>query len=166
MNNHQVSSVFNEVLIFDASIFRDFRGTYVESFNEEYFNSVSDVTFVQDDFSTSKQNVLRGLHGDFETWKLVCCPYGEIYFVLADMREDSSTYLKWESFILNANAPKFILVPPGFANGHLVLSDFAVFHYKQSTYYGTQQFTVGHDDERIGVFWPNVPIIKSQRDTV
>ena len=131
----------------------------------EFFNQHSNVNFVQDDFSLSRRNVLRGLHGDFETWKLISCPFGEIYFVAVDMRNESSTYLKWETFVLSPKHPKFILIPPGFANGHLILSETAVFHYKQSTYYGTKQFTVKHDDSRLKIFWPNVNVIKSERDT-
>ena len=60
------SKVFDDVLVFHTEIFRDFRGTYVESFNQAEFERYSDVKFVQDDFSSSKRNVFRGLH-DYET---------------------------------------------------------------------------------------------------
>ena len=159
------SKVFDDVLVFHTDIFRDFRGTYVESFNQAEFERYSDVKFVQDDFSSSKRNVFRGLHGDYETWKLVSCVQGEIMLFIADMRDDSPTFLKTESFILTPADPKFVLVPPGFANGHLVLSDGAVFHYKQSTYYGTKQFTVKHNDKRLSLFLPNVKLITSERDS-
>lgn len=165
MNIVTLSNKIPDLKIFGTDRFLDFRGSYTESFNEGFFQKNSDVKFVQDDFSISRKNVLRGLHGDFETWKLVSCPFGELYFVAVDMREDSKTYLSWDSFILSPESANFVLVPPGFANGHLVMSEQAVFHYKQSTYYGTNQFTVKHDDQRLQIFWPNVKFLKSERDS-
>jgi dTDP-4-dehydrorhamnose 3,5-epimerase len=164
MNKYKKSKIFNDVKIFETRPFRDFRGNYVESFNSDFFNQENDIEFIQDDFSTSQKNVLRGLHGDSETWKLVSCPFGKIYLVVADMRENSSTFLQWEAFTLSPEAPQFILIPPGFANGHLVLSEIGVFHYKQSTNYGTKQFTVKYNDTRLNIFWPNIPFIQSERD--
>lgn len=167
MNKVKTSSVFEEVKIFEVDVFLDFRGQNFESFNKQYFNDSLDVEidFVQDDFSSSQKRTLRGLHGDNETWKLVSCIFGKIYFVVADMRPESDTYLKWEAFTLTATNPKFILIPPRFANGHLVISDVAVFHYKQSTYYGTKQFTIKHDDKRLDIFWPDLDLIQSLRDS-
>lgn len=165
MDQFRQSEIFSEVKIFSSEVFHDFRGTYTESYNDIFFKQHAQIEFIQDDFSVSKKNVLRGLHGDYETWKLVSCPYGEIFFAIADMRKGSSTQYKSETFILSQYSPNFILIPPGFANGHLVLSDFAVFHYKQSTLYGTKQFTIKHDDARLNIFWPNFPVIKSIRDT-
>lgn len=159
------SKIFTDVKIFKTKQFIDFRGSYIESFNKKYFDQFHDLNFVQDDFSTSTRNTLRGLHGDNETWKLVSCVLGKIYFIVADMRTDSSTYLQWESFTLLPEEPKFILIPPGFANGHLVISETAIFHYKQSTYYGTKQFTVKYNDKRLNIFWPNLNFIQSLRDT-
>ena len=159
------SKIFEEIKIFKTKQFIDFRGSYIESFNKKYFDQFNDLNFVQDDFSTSSRNTLRGLHGDDETWKLVSCVFGKIYFVVADMRKNSNTFLQWEAFTLLPEEPKFILIPPGFANGHLVISETAIFHYKQSTYYGTKQFTVKHNDKRLNIFWPNLNFIQSLRDT-
>lgn len=165
MNKHTISTTFNDVYIFYADRFIDHRGCYVETFNDAYFRSiVNGVEFVQDDYSVSRQGVLRGLHGDDSTWKLVSCPHGTIYFVIADNREKSKTYLQWESFILTDEQPKFILVPPGFANGHLVISETAIFNYKQSQYYGTKQFTIKYDDPRFNIFWPINHPLQSRRD--
>lgn len=165
MDRVRYSEKIKDIAIFSASPFLDFRGKYIESFNSVFFEKHFKINFVQDDFSISKKNVLRGLHGDAETWKLVTCAFGEIYFVVADMREESETFLVWESFLLSPEKADFVLVPPGFANGHLVLTEQAVFQYKQTTYYGTQQFTVKHDDPRLNIFWPNVQFIKSERDS-
>jgi dTDP-4-dehydrorhamnose 3,5-epimerase len=82
------------------------------------------------------------------------------------MRPESETYLKWESFSLNDKNRVQILVPPKFGNAHLIISDTAIFHYKQSTLYQGQskQFTVKWDDPKVGAYWPiNNPIL-SERD--
>ena len=74
------------------TIFEDFRGTYVETYNESlYKNNGVMVNFIQDDISRSRKNVLRGIHGDSKSWKLVTCLYGDIYFVIVDNRETSET---------------------------------------------------------------------------
>ena len=124
------------------------------------------MNFKQDDISVSNKNVLRGFHGDENTHKLISCLHGSIYQVIVDMRPDSPTYLKWEAFSLNEKNRLQILIPPMFGNAHLVMSDVAIFHYKQSTLYEGQgkQFTVKWDDPKIGVNWPiNNPIL-SERD--
>ena len=106
----------------------------------------------------SKQNVLRGLHGDNKSWKLVTCVYGEIFQVVVDARPESKTYLEWNSWNLSENNRKQILIPPNFANGYLCLSDKCVYHYKYS-YKGEypdvkDQFTIKWNDQRLGIKWP------------
>jgi dTDP-4-dehydrorhamnose 3,5-epimerase len=81
------------------------------------------------------------------------------------MRPESRTYLKHELFSINDKNRNQILIPPGFANGHLVMSDFGIFSYKQSTLYGgaSKQFTVRWDDPKVGIEWPiNNPILSSR----
>lgn len=112
--------------------------------------------------------MLRGLHGDEKTWKLISCVHGEVYFVVVDNRTTSKSYLQWSSWILSDTNRKQILVPPEFANGHLVLSEIAVFHY-QMAFVGEyndvdRQFTLKWNDPKIGIPWPiNNPIL-SPRD--
>ncbi|MEZ4689407.1 MAG: dTDP-4-dehydrorhamnose 3,5-epimerase family protein [Ignavibacteria bacterium] len=91
------------MILIKPSIFEDHREMYVGTFNEEdYRQNNLNIKFVRDDVSTSSKNVLRGLHYDDKTWKLIHCMYGKIYFVVADMRKDSGQYLKWQSFSLLA----------------------------------------------------------------
>jgi dTDP-4-dehydrorhamnose 3,5-epimerase len=74
--------------------------------------------------------------------------------------------MSWESFLLSSSNRTQILVPPGFAIGYLVLSESAIFHYKQSTYYDREsQFTIQWDDPRANIFWPIKETIRSPRDT-
>ena len=65
---------------------------------DEIFGEIKDVEFVQDDISTSVRHTLRGLHGDFETYKLISCVYGSLFVAVVDMRPNQSTYLTWETF--------------------------------------------------------------------
>ncbi len=154
------------LLIKPPTIFEDFRGTYVETYNEELYTKAGvNVKFVQDDISVSSHNVLRGIHGDSETWKLVSCLYGEFFLVAVNWDDTSPQFGKWESFVLSDRNRLQVLIPPKFGNGHLVMSELAIFHYKQSTYYNRSgQFTILWDDPKLGIEWPaNNPIL-SRRD--
>lgn len=155
-----------DVLLIKHDIFEDHRGEYVELYNEELFHQNGIKTkFIQDDVSISSRNVMRGLHGDNKTWKLISCLYGKFYFVVADANQDSETYGKWQSFVLSDRNKYQILVPPNYANGHLALSHKIVFHYKQSTYYDPKgQFTYRFDDPIFGIWWPVKNPILSMRD--
>lgn len=155
-----------DVLLIKPSIFEDFRGTYVETYNEaEYQKNGITQHFVQDDISTSSKGVLRGLHGDAETWKLISCMYGKFYFVVVNCDEKSENFGQWQSFTLSAENQWQVLVPPMHGNGHLILSDTAIFHYKQTTYYDAKgQFTYKYNDPKLNIWWPIKNPILSQRD--
>ncbi len=153
-------------LINPPTNFEDFRGSYVETYNEElYIQAGIDVHFTQDDISTSSRNVLRGLHGDQSTWKLVSCLYGKFYLVVLNFDESSPQYKQWDSFVLSDTNRLQVLIPPKFGNGHVVLTDQAIFHYKQSGYYNRSgQFTVLWNDPEYKFWWPVKQPILSQRD--
>lgn len=155
------------VLLIKVDIFEDHRGQYVEIYNEQvYMKSVVGITFVCDDISVSSKNVLRGIHSDNETWKLVSCLEGKIYLVVVNCDVESKDYCEWESFILADSNRTQVLVPPKYGVGHLVLSDKAIFHYKQSAYYDpSRQFTYRYDDPRFNIWWPIGAPILSRRDT-
>jgi len=158
----------DKVLLIKPDIFEDHRGEYVETYNEEEYKKKGiDVRFVQDDISISSKHVLRGIHGDLKTWKLVSCPYGKFYLVVVNHDEKSKQYKKWTSFVLSDKNRWMVLIPPKFGNGHLVLSDTALFHYKQSTYYNPKnQFTIKWNDPNINFWWPIKNPILSKRDEV
>ena len=128
----------------------------------------NDSQYNHDKVSTSRKNVIRGIHGDFKSTKLVTCLYGELYFVVVDNRKNSSTYMQWDHIILDDRSRKQVLLPPGIGNGFCVLSHKSVFHYKWS-YPGNypdvkDQFTIKWNDPILNINWPiNSPIL-SNRD--
>ena len=149
-----------------ATIFNDFRGTYLETYNKPLYteNGIA-INFIQDDISISKQNVLRGIHGDNKTWKLVSCLSGKFFLVVVNWDSNSSEYQKWISFEMDASNPYQILIPPKFGNGHLITSKEAIFHYKQSTLYDREsQFTIYWNDVKLNIPWPIKNPIISKRD--
>ena len=163
------------VLLIKLDIFEDFRGTYTEIYNEKKYNElfskygIIDIRFVQDDISISSKHVLRGIHGDKRTWKLISCLKGKIYAVIVNCDKESKDFGKWESFILSESNGHQVLVPPKYGTSHLVLSDEAVFHYKQSTYYdpkNLKQFTYRYNDPKFNIWWPIKSPILSKRDQV
>jgi len=162
--NYKESNL-KEVFIIEPNIFEDYRGTYLESYNEKIYKQIKDIHFVQDDFSCSSKHVLRGIHGDDKTWKLISCIYGKIYLIVVNCNKNSRSFGKWESFIISQHNHKQVLVPPMFGNGHLVLTNEAIFHYKQSTYYDpVSQFTYKWNDPRFNIWWPISSPIISKRD--
>ena len=156
--------MINGVVVREQDAFTDYRGDLYTVWKDDDF----DLNFNHDKVSTSRKHVLRGIHGDNKSWKLVTCLYGEIYFVIVDNRESSDTFLRWESMMLTDRNRKQVLIPPGVGNGFLVMSHRSVFHYKWS-YEGEyadvdQQFTIKWNDPIVGVDWPIDNPILSRRD--
>lgn len=158
----------DKVLLIKTDVFEDFRGQYVEIYNEKlYRENGIDVKFIEDDIAVSSKNVLRGIHGDSETWKLVSCLYGKFYLVVVNCDTDSRDFGKWQSFILSDGNRQQVLIPPKHGNSYLTLSDMSIFHYKQSTYYNRSgQFTYKWNDPRFKIWWPIKNPILSQRDEI
>ena len=153
-------------LIKPPTIFEDFRGHYVETYNERLYREAGiDQHFIQDDISVSRRHVLRGIHGDDKTWKLISCLQGSFYMVVINNDPASSQYRKWTSFTLSESNRLQVLVPPKFGNGHVVMSEQAIFHYKQTTDYDRSgQFTLVWNDPALNIWWPVQDPIVSVRD--
>jgi len=154
------------LMITPPTIFEDFRGQYVELYNRAQYRAAGiETEFIQDDISVSGRHVLRGLHGDRRTWKLISCLLGRFYLVVVNNDPNSPQYRQWESFTLSESNRRQILVPPHFGNGHLVMSEQAIFHYKQSTEYErATQFTLLWNDPALKIWWPVRDPIVSERD--
>ena len=146
--------------------FQDFRGSFIETYNLLFFNKkVRKIKFVQDDISISKKNVLRGIHGDNRTWKLVSCLLGKIYLIVVNNDKKSKDYRKWISLTLSDRNNLQVLIPPKYGNAYLALSKKVIYSYKQSTYYNRKsQFTINWKDPKFKFKWPIKKPILSFRD--
>jgi dTDP-4-dehydrorhamnose 3,5-epimerase len=140
--------------VFTPDPYTDYRGTMWTHWENSMDTPQSKIS----KFTRSRKNVLRGLHGDTETWKHITCVYGAFYLVVVDYREDSINYLNSVTFTLDDRNMKSVLVPPGYLNGHLCLSNECVFHYTQSypnDYVDSQdQISVKWNDKDLNIIWP------------
>lgn len=173
--NYYTGSVLNHIKIIHPSTYHEFRGSITTTYHSDFYDKLipssernSGVLFKHDRYSKSKKGVLRGLHWDDKTYKLVSCIQGEIYLVVLDVRPHSTTYGKWESFMLSPETGIQVLIPPGFANGHYVLKDESIFYYKLA-YDGEfndveDQQTIKWDNKKFNIDWPTQNPIISKRD--
>lgn len=116
--------------------------------------------------SVSRRDTLRGIHGDYRTWKLIQCVHGAVMAAIVDLNPGSKTYFQSRTVFLNDRNRLMLLVPPGFGNSFLVLSDEAVYSYKKSTYFKPgAEFTLHHAAEGTGIDWPIDSPRLSARDT-
>lgn len=148
-----------DVLILEPKVFGDERGFFLESYNKRTFREATglDVEFVQDNHSSSKRGVLRGLHYQIREpqGKLVRVMAGEVFDVAVDLRRSSPTFGKSAGFKLDAASKRIAWIPPGFAHGFLVLSDRAEFVYKTTDYYAPEhERTLLWSDPALDIRWP------------
>jgi len=146
-------------VIIEPRVFGDDRGFFLETFQAIRYDQEAgiDMPFVQDNHSRSAKGVLRGLH--FQKTKpqgkLVRVVCGEVYDVAVDIRKGSTTFGKWVGVILSENNKKQFWVPPGFAHGFVVLSDFADFEYKCTDYYDpSDEGCILWSDPDLDISWP------------
>ncbi len=159
-----------EVPIYTPSIYREYRGeiftTYHNKDHPVNLNFKNDIS-IHGRFSKSYKGVLRGLHFDDKTWKLVQALVGDIYLVVLDVRVNSKTYGEWESYIISEKTRDQVLVPPGFANGHFALTD-CVFHYNlfyEGNYVDeNKQGVIKWNDPKFKIEWPTENPILQKRD--
>ena len=143
----------------EPRVFGDERGFFLESYNKRSFREATglNVEFVQDNHSKSKLGVLRGLHYQIRQpqGKLVRVIAGEVFDVAVDLRRSSPTFGRCVSFNLDAVSRRMAWIPPGFAHGFLVVSDYAEFVYKTTDYYAPDhERTVLWNDPELGIRWP------------
>ena len=134
----------SDVKLIETEIFEDDRGLFFESFNQEKFNKAigHSVSFVQDNQSTSKKGVIRGLHYQSEKaaqGKLIQVIEGEIFDVAVDIRKNSKTFGKWVGVILNEDNNNLFWIPEGFAHGFYVMSKTAKVFYHLTNYYNQKE---------------------------
>jgi len=158
-----------DVLLVEPVMHRDDRGFFFEIFHAEKFAAQGvEASFVQDNQSGSRRHVLRGLHLQREPHlqgKLVRALSGEIYDVAVDVRRGSPSFGRWHAEILSGENGRSLWVPPGFAHGFCVLSDWADVEYKCTTLYRPEaELSIRWDDPEIGVAWPAAAPVLSAKD--
>ena len=151
-----------DLLIIEPKVFGDARGFFYESFNQKAFNEATglDVNFVQDNHSRSAKGVLRGLHYQVQQpqgklVRVVRVTRGAVFDVAVDIRKGSPAFGKWVGMELTEDNHKQLWVPPGYAHGFVVLSEFADFLYKTTDYYAPEyERCIAWNDPAIGIQWP------------
>jgi dTDP-4-dehydrorhamnose 3,5-epimerase len=161
-----------QVPTYTPSIFREFRGEIFTTYHSEEHPVMNQIHYNKEElsihgrFSRSYKGVLRGLHYDNKTWKLVQALVGELYLVVLDARPTSPTYGVWESYLLTERTREQVLVPPGFANGHYALTD-CMFHYnlfyKDGYVDSDDHGVIKWNDPKFQIEWPtDNPILQSK----
>lgn len=159
-----------EVILITPKVFGDDRGFFMETFRQDEFEkNCGDFRFVQDNHSSSKKGILRGLHYQHQKpqGKLVRATRGEVFDVAVDMRENSPTFGKWVGEFLSETNKNMLWVPPGFAHGFLVTSDHAEFVYKCTDYYNPgDEYSLLWNDDAINIDWPldDIEVSLSDKD--
>jgi len=148
----------SDVVLIEPKVFGDHRGFFMETWRQDVFAEAGiDMPFVQDNHSASGQGILRGLHYQIRQpqGKLVRVTAGEVFDVAVDIRRGSSTFGQWVGEVLSAENRRMLWVPPGFAHGFYVMSDFAEFCYKCTGFYAPEhERAIRWDDPDIGIDWP------------
>jgi dTDP-4-dehydrorhamnose 3,5-epimerase len=148
-----------DVLVLEPKVHHDDRGFFLESYNKRDFRDATGIEaeFVQDNHSSSKRRVLRGLHYQIRhpQGKLVRVLIGEVFDVAVDLRRSSSSFGKAACFRLDAASKRIAWIPPGFAHGFLVLSEEAEFVYKTTDFYAPEyERTLLWSDPALEIRWP------------
>lgn len=165
-----IETAIPDIKIIELSTFGDTRGVFFENFHSKRYKDALNISenFVQDNFSRSQQNVLRGLHYQINQpqGKLVTVLSGKVFDIAVDMRLDSLTYGHWIGIELSDQNKRQLWIPTGFAHGFLVLSDSADFYYKCTDYYyPALEKTIIWNDPTLNIPWPlqGSPIV-SEKD--
>ncbi len=160
-----ISTAIPEVVIIEPTQFEDERGWFMEAFNEKKFHKTLKQhglaippSFVQDNHSFSKKNVLRGMHYQLPPHaqgKLVRVTQGAAYDVVVDIRIDSPTFKQWVAVELNSKNNYSLWVPAGFAHGFLSLAENTHFLYKTTDYYSKEcERSIRWNDPELAIVWP------------
>lgn len=164
-----VQTTLPGVLLIDPDRFQDERGEFLEVYQQQTYHRLGiDVTFVQDNLSISRKNVIRGLHFQlppYEQAKLVRVDFGAVMDVVVDLRRGSPTYGKYITVILTAENRLQLFIPAGFAHGFAVLENNTVFAYKCSNFYSKDHdCVIRWDDPDLSIPWGITDPIVSLKD--
>ena len=169
-------NIIKGVYVIKPNIFKDNRGFFYESWNQEIFNNAvgEKVKFLQDNHSSSNAGVLRGLHYQIEPkpqGKLVRCVSGSVFDVAVDIRKSSPTFGEWASIVLSKANKLMIWIPTGFAHGFLSLKNESEIIYKATmNYCKNHERTIRWNDDHLNIKWPlnkinNLEPVLSEKDS-
>ncbi len=152
------SASISDIVLIEPTEYRDHRGFFIETFQAEKFADQGlPSNFIQDNYTGSKKGTLRGLHYQIRQpqGKLIRVVVGEVYDVAVDIRRKSPTFGQWVGIHLSTEDKKQIWIPPGFAHGFYVLSEWAEVSYKVTDFYAPEwERTILWNDPEIGIQWP------------
>ncbi len=155
-----VTTSLPDVLLVNPQVLVDSRGSFMEVYEARKFAAASvPSAFVQDNQSRSRRGTLRGLHYQIQQpqGKLVRVLAGEVFDVAVDLRRRSPSFGQWVSAVLSAENHLMLWVPPGFAHGFYVLSEWADVLYKMTDYYAPEwERSLLWNDPSLGIPWPLV----------
>ena len=163
-----IKTTLEGVIVIEPDVFRDERGFFFESYHQKkYQEGGLPERFVQDNHSSSRKNILRGLHAQLSRpqGKLVRVLSGEVFDVVVDIRRGSPTYKRWHGVTLSANNFRQMYVPPGYAHGFCVLSEQAEMEYKVTDFYeAADELHLLWNDPDLDIDWPITTPILSAKD--
>lgn len=154
-----MSTSLPDVLLIEPRIFRDERGFFMESWQRAKFQEAGiEHDFVQDNHSRSIRGTLRGLHyqvAPHAQGKLVRVTAGEVFDVAVDIRPDSQSFGRWVGEYISEENNRILWIPPGFAHGFYVTSEYADVEYKCTAYYAPEsERAIRWDDPVLSIDWP------------
>jgi dTDP-4-dehydrorhamnose 3,5-epimerase len=147
-----------EVKLLTPQIYRDDRGAFCETYNQRTMEQLGLPTaWLQDNFSLSRKNVLRGIHYQIiqPQGKLVRVSQGAVLDVAVDLRRSSPTFAQHVAVELDAERGQSMWIPPGFGHAFLALTDVVGFSYKVTDYYSAAgERTIAWNDPSLAIQWP------------
>jgi len=164
-------SALKDALWMQPELLEDERGFFAQTFcKNEFFSQGIEPDIRQCNISYNKKaRTLRGMHFQKEPYqqaKYLTCTNGIIQDVIIDLRKDSPTYMKWDSFILSRENRQWLYIPKGFAHGYLTLTDDADIFYQISQFYvKDSESGIRWDDPAFDIFWLKEPLIMSEKDS-
>lgn len=165
------NSSLKDVLWVQPELIKDERGFFARAFcyDEFVINHNINMRVAQANIShNDKIQTLRGMHFQktpYQEDKYITCTHGSIQDVIIDLRKDSPTYLRWDSFILSRENRQWLLIPKGFAHGYLTLEDDTDVFYMVSQFYTKgAEAGIRWDDRKFDIHWVKEPLIISEKD--
>lgn len=163
-----LTTEFPGLVVIEARVFEDARGFFMETYQRERFALAGlPTSFVQDNHSLSRRNVIRGLHYQIERpqGKLVRAIRGTVFDVAVDLRGSSPTFGRWFGIELSESNRKQVYIPPGFAHGFCAVSDEAEVIYRcTDVYHPAGERTIVWNDPQLAIRWPVVDPILAEKD--